>query len=62
MRPNDVPAAFGYPRPDGDHVWGWCDVCGQPSLVTKATVEDEKRPRCRMTPRCEGRHIPRAGA
>lgn len=33
------------------HSWSACSVCGEAALV-----RDDTSPKCRLTPRCEGRH------
>lgn len=38
-------------RPHG-HTWAECDTCGAPVLTRR---DDQP---CRMTPKCEGRHVP----
>jgi hypothetical protein len=40
-----------YGLDDDTHVWARCDTCGEGSMVKRG-----RAPRCRMTPRCEGRH------
>jgi hypothetical protein len=39
---------------------GVCTSCGEPCMVTatKARRKDGKWPGCRMTPGCDGRHVP----
>lgn len=39
------------------HALGPCSVCGELSMVATKR-KGERYPRCRMTPRCQGRHIP----
>lgn len=57
MTPPAVLVSFGYPRLDRRHVWGWCTECGAPSVVTRAKGSGQ-RPACRITPGCDGRHVP----
>ena len=42
------------------HALGICDVCGEPSMVavSRGRLASGKWPACRMTPDCEGRHVP----
>lgn len=43
------------------HPWARCTACGEGSLVAAVTSKGQPRstwPRCRMTPACEGRHVP----
>ena len=35
-----------------EHAWACCDICAAGSMVKRGTT-----PRCRITPRCEGRHV-----
>lgn len=63
MSVTDALVAFGYPRLDRKHRWGWCTECGAPSIVTRRKPTKKQdgesgRPPCRITPHCEGRHVP----
>ena len=37
------------------HVLGWCSKCDEPSMVN---YRSRTWPTCRITPRCDGRHVP----
>jgi hypothetical protein len=51
----------GQKMPTSIHVWAPCDRCDQASMVGITRGRARGRdpwPACRVTPHCEGRHVP----